>query len=133
MKKSILAMVSIMAIGLLALGAFAYRGDYSAKGPNYSEERHELMEQAFDNMDYHAWKELMTQDGRHPRVVDVVTEENFATFVAAHDAGVSGDADTAAQLRAELGLGQGRQRNMGHGPDFIDADGDGICDNRGRR
>lgn len=132
----------------------AYRGDYTLKGPNCNEERHEAMEDAFELLDYDAWKELMTENGRHPRVVDVVTESNFETFVRAHEAGEKGDYETAAQLRAELSLNNGKGPNdgTGHGGKmgqykgqrmqqntFEDAECDGNCDKhrsrqgRGRR
>ncbi|MBN1385363.1 hypothetical protein JW968_00105, partial [Candidatus Woesearchaeota archaeon] len=111
MKKTIFGL-ALMVVGLLASTALvsAYRGDYNVKGPNCDEERHEAMESAMDNLDYDAWYALMTQDGRHPRVVDVVTEDNFGTFVRAHEAAQDGDFETAAELRAELGL------NNGNGP-----------------
>ena len=151
-KATIFGLLALMVVGLLATTGLvsAYRGDYSVKGPNYSEERHEAMEQAFDTLDYNAWYELMTENGRHPRVVDVVTESNFATFVQAHEAGENGDYETAAALRAELGLnngngpkdgtGYGKGMGQGKGPgqgmqqnNFIDGNNDGNCDNDGLR
>jgi hypothetical protein len=97
------------------------------------------------NYDYDAWLTLMTEDGRHPRVVDMVTESNFATFVEAHEAGKLGDDVKAAELRAELGLNNGigpkdgsGHKGMGQGQgqrmqqnNFVDADNDGDCDNTG--
>lgn len=105
------AIVGVLGISLVA----AYQGDYSVKGPNYSEDRHEAMEQVFDNLDYDAWVVLMTEDGRHPRVVDVVTEDNFSTFAEAHEAMKAGDVERAAELRAELGLNNGKGPRDGTG------------------
>ncbi|MBR9706575.1 hypothetical protein GOV14_06065 [Candidatus Pacearchaeota archaeon] len=111
--------LGILALGVIALLGvslvFAYQGDYSVKGPNYSEDRHEAMETAFENLDYDAWVALMTENGRHPRVVDVITVDNFATFVEAHEAAESGDFELAAELRAELGLGNGQGSRDGTG------------------
>lgn len=157
-KTAIFGLLALMVVGMVFSTSLvsAYRGDYSVEGPNYNEERHELMENAFDTLDYNAWYELMTEDGRHPRVVDVVTESNFETFVQAHDAGKSGDLETASSLRDELGLnngkgpkdgtgfGKGQGNRMGQGKgqrmqqnNFVDVDNDGNCDNlgfgRGRR
>jgi hypothetical protein len=122
-KTTIFSLLAVMIVGMILSTSLvsAYRGDYSTQGPNYNEERHELMENAFDTLDYDEWYGLMTIDGRHPRVVDVVTEANFATFVQAHEAGVSGDYETAASLRSELGL------NNGQGP----KDGTGFGKNQG--
>lgn len=104
-------MLSVFALGMVALLGVslvaAYQGDYTVKGPDYSEERHEAMEDAFDNLDYDAWVALMSESGRSPRVLDVVTEDNFATFVEAHDAMEDGDFERASELRAELGLNNG--------------------------
>ena len=86
--------LGIMALGVFALlgvsMVFAYQGDYSVRGPNYSDDRHEAMEAAFDDLDYSAWVALMSESGRSPRVLDVVTEDNFGTFVEAHDAAMAG-------------------------------------------
>jgi len=106
-----LGLVALLGVSLVA----AYQGDYSVKGPNYSEDRHAAMEDAFDNLDHGAWVTLMTADGRHPRVVDVVNVDNFVTFVEAHDAMEDGDFDRAAELHADLGLNNGAGPKDGTG------------------
>ena len=106
-----LAMIALLGVGFVA----AYQGDYSVQGPNYSEDRHAEMTAAFDNADYDAWVLLMSENNGNSRVLDVVTEDNFATFVAAHEAGMNGDAELAAELRAELGLGNGQGSRNGSG------------------
>ena len=105
-----LGIVALLGIGLVA----AYQGDYSVEGPNYSEDRHEAMEEAFANYDYNAWVTLMTEDGRHPGVINKIDASNFELFIDAHNAGKSGDLDMAAKLRAELGLGQGKMNGEGN-------------------
>lgn len=124
-RKTTFGLLAFMVIGLLVTTGLvsAYRGDYSVKGPNYSEDRHEAMEDAFESLDYDAWYALMTEDGRHPRVVEVVTESNFATFVQAHEATENGDYEIASALRVELGL------NNGNGP----KDGSGYGRSQGQR
>lgn len=147
-KATMFGVIFFMLVGLIISTTVvsAYRGDYSVKGPEYNEERHTEMERAFETLDYDSWNDLMTQNGRHPRVVDVVNENNFELFVKAHEAGESGDYETAAKIRAELGLndGQGPKDGTGYGKsqgrgkelkqsNFVDADKDGICDNAGSR
>ncbi|MBT7705896.1 hypothetical protein HN747_00465 [archaeon] len=122
-----LGMMALLSIGLVA----AYQGDYSVQGPNYSDERHEAMEDAFDNLDYDAWVSLMSEDGRHPRVLNVVTEDNFVTFVEAHDAMEDGDFDRAAELRAELGLNNGMGPKDGTGSKMGQGSGSGKGQGRG--
>ena len=104
-------MLSVFALGMIALLGIsfvaAYQGNYSIVGPDYSEDRHEAMEQAFENLDYHSWVALMTESGRSPRVLDVVTEDNFSIFAEAHEARKLGDLERASELRAELGLNNG--------------------------
>ena len=156
--KTIFGMFALLVVGIMISTTMvsAYRGDYTTQGPNYNEERHEVMEEAFETMDYEAWYGLMTEDGRHGRVVEIVTEKNFVKFVEAHEAAENGDYETAAKIRAELGLnngngpkdgtgfGKGMGQHRGQGQrmqqnNFIDADNDGNCDNivsrqgRGRR
>ena len=120
MKKiTVFGMSALVIVGLIVSmsAVSAYRGDYTIEGPYCDDERHEAMETAFGSLDYAAWHELMTEDGRYPRVADVVTESNFETFVQAHEAGKNGDSETAAQLRSELSLnnGQGPGDGNGHG------------------
>lgn len=100
-----------MILGLTALviggavlapqAAIAYRGNPAVKGPNYTEERHEAMEKAFENKDYNAWKILMEGRGRATQVVNA---QNFAKFAEAHELAEQGKADEANKIRAELGL-----------------------------
>ena len=132
-KNTVFGMMALFVVGIiLSAGAVsAYRGDYSVEGPNCSPERHEEMQQAFENQDYDSWYNLMTQDGRHPRVVDVVTEDNFDVFVQAHDAGKAGDLETAAQLRAELGLNNGMGPKDGTGFRQGNSEGQGLRDGSG--
>ncbi|MBT4824376.1 hypothetical protein HN695_07170 [Candidatus Woesearchaeota archaeon] len=151
-KTTMFGLLALMVVGLIASTSLvsAYKGDYITKGPDYTDERHEAMESAFESLDYDAWEQLMTENGRYPRVVDVVTEDNFEIFVRAHEAGESGDYELATELRAELGLnngngpkdgtgyGQGMNQGKGQGKNmqqnnYVDADNDGECDNLGKR
>lgn len=120
------AILSIAGLGLagfttLSGSAFAYRGDPSVKGPNYSEERHQAMTKAFESNDYNAWRELMQGKGR---VTQVVNEQNFARFAEAHKLALEGNTEEAKKIREELGLGlrngggyggQGDGQRMGSG------------------
>lgn len=104
--KNVLLSVSIITIaGFLGLALFnsvsAYQGDYTKKGPNYTEERHEAMEKAFENKDYTAWKSLMQNKGR---VVEIINENNFSKFTEAHNLAKQGKYEEANKIRQELGL-----------------------------
>lgn len=133
-KKSIMLGVlglAIAGVTAYSAGVFAYQGDASQKGPNYTPERHEQMEKAFDNNDYNAWKNLMNGKGR---VTNVVNEGNFNRFAEAHRLMEAGKNDEANKIRQELGLGQGSKDGQGmnkgqnRGGNFVDANGDGKCD-----
>jgi len=116
MKKTAI----VLGAGVLLLGGLsalsgtvnAYRGDPAIKGPEYSEERHEAMEKAFENKDFNAWKEMMQGRGR---VLDVVNEGNFSRFAEAHELAEDGKMDEARQIREELGLGLGSGARHGRG------------------
>jgi len=127
-NATIFSLLALMVVGLIATTGLvsAYKGDYSVEGPDCNEERHKAMENAFELNDYNAWKELMTEDGRYPRVVDVVTESNFETFVRAHEAGENGDDETAAILRAELGLNNSQGPKDGSGHSISKGKGQGM-------
>jgi len=117
-KKTIFGLFALAIVGMILSTTMvnAYRGDYTETGPYCDDDRHELMEQAFENDDYAAWAELMAENGVNSRVMSVVNEDNFETFVQAHEAGTNGDYELASQLRSELGLnnGQGLKDGAGH-------------------
>ena len=116
--KKILLLISALTIISLSFlvidNAYAYRGDYTQKGPDCTSEKHEVMEEAFENNDYQAWKNLMQGKGR---VMQVINEGNFAKFAQAHELAEQGKMDEAKQIREELGLGlkNGSGKNGGQG------------------
>jgi len=117
--------------------ALAYQGDYTKVGPGHTSDRHETIETALNNNDYNAWLKLM--DGRG-RVTQVINQSNFAKFAEAHKLAQAGDIAGADAIRAELGLrtsqgsnggqkGQGHRQNNAKVKNFVDSNGDGVCDN----
>lgn len=118
-KKSFLLGVAVLVMGgavLVPQAALAYKGDPNTKGPNYTEERHEAMEKAFENKDYNAWSKLMEGKGR---VTQVINAQNFAKFAEAHELAEQGKTSEAKKIRTELGLGlqngSGKGQGMGYG------------------
>lgn len=113
-------MLGLVGVGALALGALvilpsmtqAYRGDASVKGPNYTVERHEAMEKAFETNDFTAWQKLMTGKGR---VTQVINKDNFAKFAEIHKLTEEGKKVEADKLRTELGLGLHNGQGKGVG------------------
>lgn len=108
-KTTIFGIFALMIVGLIISTGIvsAYRGDYSVKGPEFTEERHEAIEKAFETNDYDAWYSIMSENERNSRVTSIVNKENFNIFVKAHEAGENGDYETASKLRTELGLNNG--------------------------
>jgi len=102
------------AVSMLPGVASAYRGDPNVKGPNYTDERHTAMENAFEKGDYDAWKNLMQGRGR---VTQIVTKDNFAKFAQIHELMENGKTAEAQKIRQELGLGlrNGTGQGMGRG------------------
>jgi len=116
MKKITLGIGALaLTLGALAVTAgttFAYQGDPTVEGPNYSPDRHEAMTDAFESNDYDAWYDLMAGRGR---VTQVINEDNFAKFAEAHELVEQGKVAEAQQLRQELGLGQHNNTGAGRG------------------
>ncbi len=123
MKKTTLGLgtlVLLFGVAGMSTAVLAYRGDSTVKGPNYTEERHEAMEKAFENKDYGAWKDLMQGMGK---VTKVINQDNFEKFSEAHELAEEGRIDEARKIRQELGLGLrdssgqgvGRHAGMGRG------------------
>jgi hypothetical protein len=107
------AVAALLGAGFaIAASASADTGmGWGAERGNCNAEQHEAVENAIENGNYKAWAELM--DGRG-RITQVVTEENFDTFVKMHEAMEDGDYEKAAEYRKELGLGQRLQDGTGY-------------------
>jgi hypothetical protein len=146
MNKKLLTVVGLATVALGAVATFgvsqvaAYQGDYTQHGPNYSVEREASMEIVMDNKDYNGWVTLMTEGGRSAGVLRKIdSQEKFNLFVEAHDLAEEGKTDEANAIRTELGLGTGSRmggqmrgssaRGQNNGGSFVDANGDGACDN----
>ena len=113
--KLFAAGAGILSIGALVMAlqpVFAYRGDPGQKGPNYTPERHEQMEKAFESNDYEAWKNLMEGRGR---VTEVINQDNFAKFAESHRLAEQGKIEDAKKIKQELGLGNGMKNGKGKG------------------
>ena len=126
-----------IAVVAVASPSLAYRGDPSIQGPDCSDERHAIMEEAFQGNNYEAWKELMNGKGR---VAQVVNTDNFARFAEAHRLAEEGDLEEAKTIRAELGLGlkngSGRdqgQRENGQEEGSRHGNKSGLKDGNGQR
>lgn len=113
MKHTKIGLTAFVVITFLisASTVSAYQGDYTKKGPNYSETRHTAMTEVFASKDYEAWKKLM--DSRD-RALKVVTKDNFAKFVEAHHLAEEGKYDEADEIREELGLRTRNSKQTGH-------------------
>lgn len=135
-RNVVLGVLGLVALGATAYGvsAFAFENGRGKFGPNYTPERHEQMLKAFENNDYAAWKAQMGDRG----AARVVSEQNFARFTQMHKLMLEGKTTEANAIRAELGLGQGNVRGQGmmrgqnRGGNFVDKNGDGVCDNMQR-
>lgn len=126
---SAIAVAGIAGAFAISQTALAYRGNPDQTGPNYSPERRTEMQKAFESNDYSAWKEQMNGRGR---VTEVVNEQNFSRFAEMRKLMLEKKYDEANKIRAELGLGQGNGQGMNRSnrTNFVDKDGDGVCDNR---
>lgn len=111
MKNKYLIIGGIAVAGALVLsqGVLAYRGNPGETGPNFSTERHEAMQKAFENKDYGLWKNLMNGRGR---VTQVVNEQNFSRFAEMRKLMLEKKCDEANQIRKELGLNQGNEQGL---------------------
>jgi hypothetical protein len=99
-----IGVIALVSAAGVAYAAYAYQGDPGSRGPNFSQQRYEAMQKAFENNDYNAWKDLMDGKGE---VSQVINEGNFSRFSEMHRLMAEGKYDEANQIRKELGLGQG--------------------------
>lgn len=82
------------------------------RGRGNPEHRQEAIE-ALENEDFDEWKEAISQDGREPKVLETINEENFDKFVEMHKLMQDGETEEAEAIRAELGLPEKKAREAG--------------------
>ena len=115
MKTQIVLGMAALALGLVAVKSFspvfAYRGDATVKGPNYTEERHNINVSAFEKGDYKSWVANMAGRG----ATRFVTESNFKEFASAQLASQKGDNTLLNAFRTKYGMGQGNGQGNGQG------------------
>ena len=116
MKKQIF--IPIFIVGLFSMitvasNAYAYQGDYTKKGPNYTAERHTIMQTAFGTNNYEMWKTEMQKTNSGKRVLSIINKDNFSKFAEANKLGLAGKTIEAQKIRTELGLGIGSGKGMG--------------------
>lgn len=121
-NKLIMSGLLALTLGLGVSGtAFAFQGDYTKKGPNYSQEFESEMTKVMTNNDYEGWKNLVKN--KVGRVDEVITKDNFSKFAEAWRLAKEGKIKEANVIRKELGLrtsdgarvGNGMGRGMGRG------------------
>lgn len=113
-NKLIMSGLLALTLGLGVSGtAFAYQGDYSKKGPNYSQEFESEMTKVMNNVDYDGWKKLV--QNKVGRVDEVITKDNFAKFAQAWRLAKEGKIKEANAIRKELGLRTGDGTRSGSG------------------
>lgn len=67
------------------------------------EEHRQKVEQALENADYQAWKQVISENGHEDFLAEKITEENFPKFVEMHK-----HMKEAEKIAEELGLPVGR-------------------------
>ena len=113
MNKTIIGVgVATLILAAAATTAFAYQGDATKRGPNYTPERHTAMTAAITTGNYAAWKQLNIAG---TRVATVVTQDNFPKFVEMWKLEQAGKYQEASVIRAQLGLGQGMHSGRASG------------------
>lgn len=79
------------------------------KGFNFNPENRDAIMQAIEDEDYNTWYSLMTAEGREPKILEYINENNFNRFSEMYDYMKKAD-----EIRDELGLPQGAMGPMGN-------------------
>ena len=124
--------MALMVIGLIAATGMVHAFD--------CEEMTYPLREALNSGDYDEWKAAIDSEERTPKMAEMITEENFNTFVELHEAKRNGDFETMKTLKDELGiegkgLGQGEgkhSRNEEHSRNKMNENGEGRHRNQFR-
>jgi len=129
--KNKLMMSGLMAL-VLGLGvsgtAFAYQGDYSKKGPNYTPEFESQITEVMTNNDYEGWRDLIESKVGNKRVTQVINKDNFSKFAEAWKLAHEGKIKEANAIRKELNLrtSDGQRPQDGEGRGMRGGNGNGM-------
>ncbi|MFC2143387.1 hypothetical protein ACFLQN_03240 [Candidatus Aenigmatarchaeota archaeon] len=137
MQKINMIIIVFLAVGIIGATAVFAHG----VGAKYNPEIHEQIQEAIQAGDYETAKSIYEENSIPMK--PFMTEENLPLMQELHDAMMSGDYERADEIKEELGMEYGRcngrcgmhkmmynrmNKNMGEGPRFVDANGDGYCD-----
>lgn len=103
MKKLTIAGLALIGVLFASVGVFAYQGNMNKP----TDEQQQAIQKAMDDGNYTAFHDLLTQNGRNPRIVQVVNESNFAEFVSAVNAAKAGNFSEAKAFMQKYDLGLG--------------------------
>lgn len=128
-NKLIMSGLLALTLGLgVSSTTFAYQGDYSKKGPNYSQEFESEMTKVMNEVDYDGWKKLV--QNKVGRVDEVINKDNFAKFAQAWRLAKEGKIKEANALRKELGLRTSDGVTNGRGMGNMSGRGNGYGQGR---
>jgi hypothetical protein len=116
-KTKIGFFIALFAIAIVtsSMMVMAYRGSY---GEKISEQDGDLcleMNDAINEIDYRAWLEIKSRNGKSSRLINLITEENFPVFIESRSAFKEGDFERSSELRSSLGLNDGIGLKNGEG------------------
>ena len=134
-KKTLLTLAAlglILTVGVVSTSAFS--GNWRQDKPNFDPEKHQDMIEIFENADYNAWVEMMSEKPFAEKFAEKITQENFDMMVQMHELKQAGDMEGVRALAEEWGVEKfGKKfgtRKAGFMEDhrFEDKNGDGFCD-----
>lgn len=84
-------------------------GDRTAKFQEFKAKQDEVLKAVLAG-DYDTWYGLMTENGRTPKILDVINKDNFAEFSKAHQL-----MEESRQIMTDLGVNKGMGMGIGGG------------------
>lgn len=127
MKTLQIAIVAAFSLVLIVSAAALTSAQPWSAGPNYDENVHEQLTEAMEAGDFEAWRSIREENGlpMRGRMMSVMDEDSFETFVQMHRANVDGNYEHAHELRERMrehhaqmhgfGDGLGNRYGMGRG------------------
>ena len=94
-------MVLVLGLGISGR-AFAYQGDFTKNGPNYTPDFEAQITDALTHKDYQEWKNLV--EDKIGTVDSAITQDNFDKFTQAWELAKEGKIKEANAIRRELEL-----------------------------
>lgn len=126
--KTVKKTITFLILAVFAIASVFVVSAYNlnSQKADYSEEKHDLINLAFEENNYDLWYETMSADSLNKKILTKVNSDNFETFSNLRKAKLNGNEQLVDELKKELGFG-GKHQKKGQNKNHLKENSKGNC------